>query len=396
MADPNRRDKFQLPNGVIYLDGNSLGPLPIGVTEFVGDTMTQAWGKRLIKAWNADDWITLSQRVGGKIARLIGAHPGTVRACDSTSVNLYKVLSAALAMKGNCGAILSDTGNFPTDLYVAQGLASRLPDVTLRMVAPHDVYDAINGDVAVVMLTQVDYRTGRKHDMHEITTLAHDVGALVIWDLAHSAGAFDVRLEAAQADFAVGCGYKYLNGGPGAPAFLYVAERHLSALPNMVGWFGHAAPFAFETEFEPSQSIDRFTVGTPPVLSMVALEAALALWDDVDLRAVQERSTLLTDTFINSVSEFADAYELHLATPRDPAMRGSHVSWHHPHAYPVMQALIDRGVIGDMRAPDFLRFGFAPLFNTVDEVREAAAVLHDILKTRYWDQPQFHARKAVT
>ncbi|MEO0544287.1 MAG: kynureninase [Pseudomonadota bacterium] len=396
MTDPNRRDKFNLPDGIIYLDGNSLGPLPAHVPQRLDATVNKAWGKNLITAWNEDDWIGLPQRTGERIARLIGAPTGAVRVCDSTSINLYKVLSIALDRVGGSGVVLSDTGNFPTDLYIAQGLVARRGGFDLKLVEPNDVESAIGPDVAVVMLTQVDYRTGRRHDMARISRLAHDVGALVIWDLAHSAGALEVDLAGVDADFAVGCGYKYLNGGPGAPAFIFVADRHHEAAPDMSGWFGHAAPFAFETEFRPSSGIDRFTVGTPPVLSMIALDAALDLFDDVEMADLARKSENLTQLFIDEISVFADMFDLSLVTPSIASERGSHVSLRHANAYPVMQALISNGVIGDMRAPDFLRFGFAPLYNTEEEVRRAAVVLRDILQTKAWDQPEFHARKAVT
>ncbi|MEO1748824.1 MAG: kynureninase [Pseudomonadota bacterium] len=396
MTDPNRRDKFNLPEGVIYLDGNSLGPLPSHVPQRLANATNEAWGRHLIKAWNEDDWIGLPGRIGDRIARMIGAPKGTVRACDSTSINLYKLLSAAIEKSGKKGIVLSDTGNFPTDLYVAQGLVASEPNISLKLVDPEDIEDAITPDVCVVMLTQVDYRTGRRHNMERITNLSHEAGALILWDLAHSAGALDVDLEGVGADFAVGCGYKYLNGGPGAPAFLYVAEQHHDTMSDVAGWFGHAEPFAFETEFRAASGIDRFTVGTPPVLSMVALDGALDLFDDVKRADVAQRSTALTQLFIDEISVFADAYDLVLATPIETKNRGSHVSWHHPNAYPVMQALISLGVIGDMRAPDYLRFGFAPLYNTDDEVRRAAAILREVLETGSWDQPQFHARKAVT
>ncbi|MEN0001027.1 MAG: kynureninase [Pseudomonadota bacterium] len=396
MNDPNRRDKFLLPDDVIYLDGNSLGPLPAHVPAVVSATVNEAWGTRLIRAWNEDDWIGLSARTGNRIARLIGAPENSVRAGDSTSVNLYKALAAALAIQGNKGVILSDSGNFPTDLYVAQGLVNRLPETRLAIVDPEAVSDAINERVSVVMLTQVDYRTGRKHDMAAITAKAHEVGALVIWDLAHSAGAFAVDLTGVDADFAIGCGYKYLNGGPGAPGFLFVAPRHQNAMPDVAGWFGHAAPFAFETEFRPAAGIDRFSVGTPPILSLQALDAALDVFDDVNLIDLERRSGELTQLFIDEILAFADAYDLRLATPYASDQRGSHVSWHHPNAYPVMQALIAEGVIGDMRAPDYLRFGFAPLYNEADEVRRAVALLHDILATGRWDTPHYRARNKVT
>ncbi|MEM1378800.1 MAG: kynureninase [Pseudomonadota bacterium] len=396
MADVNRRDKFALPDGVIYLDGNSLGPLPKHVPHRVSSTVQDAWGQRLIRAWNEDDWIGLSEKTGERIARLIGASYGTVRVCDSTSINLYKALSTALALKKNRGVVLSDSGNFPTDLYVAEQLTARLPDASLKVVQPSEIIDSISRGISVVMLTHVDYRTGRKHNMEAITQAAHNVGAVVVWDLAHSAGALDVDLSTSGADFAVGCGYKYLNGGPGAPAFLYVAEKLHDAMPQVAGWFGHAAPFAFETGFRAAEGIDRFTVGTPPVLSMVSLDAALDLFEEMDMADVQKRSSELTRLFIDEVGEYAPDHELVLATPPAPVDRGSHVSWHHPYAYPVMQALIARGVIGDMRAPDYLRFGFAPLYNTDDEVRAAAGHLKDILEKRTWDAPEFRARKAVT
>lgn len=396
MTDPNRRDKFNLPENLIYLDGNSLGPLPVHVPERLATATNVAWGQHLIRAWNEDDWINLPARIGDRVARLVGAPKGTVRACDSTSINLYKLLSTAIQKSGKRGIVLSDTGNFPTDLYIAQGLVADEPNVSLRLVEPEDIEDAITPDVSVLMLTQVDYRTGRRHDMEQLTRLAHTAGALVIWDLAHSAGTLDVDLEGVDADFAVGCGYKYLNGGPGAPAFLYVARRHHEIMPDVAGWFGHAEPFAFETGFRAASGIDRFTVGTPPVLSMVSLDAALDLFDDMNMVEVAQRSALLTQLFIDEVSVFAGRLELTLETPSVPSERGSHVSWRHPDAYPVMQALIAEGVIGDMRAPDFLRFGFAPLYNTEDEVRRAAAILREVLESRSWDQPQFHARKAVT
>ena len=396
MTDPNRRDKFNLPEDIIYLDGNSLGPLPTHVPEVVAKTINEAWGRHLIKSWNAYDWINLQARVGERIAKLIGAPNATVRACDSTSVNLFKVLSAAVEKAGNKGLVLSDTGNFPTDLYIAQGVVAQQSNVSLKLVEPEKVDTALTPAVSVVLLTEVDYRTGRRHNMQQITRLAHDVGALVVWDLAHSTGALDVDLSGINADFAVGCGYKYLNGGPGAPAFLYVAEKHQDAMPDISGWFGHARPFSFETEFTPAKGIDRFAVGTPPVLSLVSLDAALDVFDDVEMANIMQRSGELTQVFIDDVSAFADEFELQLVTPKSAAERGSHVSWRHPNAYPVMQALIANGVIGDMRAPDFLRFGFAPLYNTVEEVKRASGILQEILQSRAWDRPDFHARKAVT
>ncbi|WP_306117575.1 MULTISPECIES: kynureninase [unclassified Roseitalea] len=398
-ADPlaPMRNRFDLPANLVYLDGNSLGPLTKSARARVRETVDTAWGEHLITAWNRDGWADLPARIGARIARLIGAAPGTVRAGDSTSVNLFKVLSAAISLKGGDATILSDTGNFPTDLYVAQGLAGRFDGVRLRLVEPEEVAEAIDDRVDIVMLTEVDYRTGRKHDMAALTELAHAQGALAIWDLAHSAGAFPVALDACGADFAVGCGYKYLNGGPGAPAFYHVAERHQQAIdPLLAGWFGHAAPFAFDLDYRPADGIDRLRVGTPPVLSMAALDASLDVFDNADLAAIADKSARLTQFFIDCVDGFAAQAGLTLATPRAAAERGSHVSWRHEHAYPVMQALIARGVIGDMRAPDIVRFGFAPLYNSFAEVARAAGELETILRERAWDRPEFHRRNAVT
>ncbi|MEM9063123.1 MAG: kynureninase [Pseudomonadota bacterium] len=403
MTDLPRRDLFDLPEGVIYLDGNSLGPLPKVAKARVAEAVTEHWGKELIRGWNSAGWIDLPARIGDRIAPLIGAEKGAVMACDSTSVNLFKVLSAALSLSDR-RVVLSDMGNFPTDLYVAQSLlgAMRSPE-DLKIVAPDAVGDAIDETVAVVMLTQVDYRTGRLHDMAAITATAHAAGALVIWDLAHSAGALPVDLQGCRADFAVGCGYKYLNGGPGAPAFLYVRPDHADRIaPALGGWMGHAAPFAFDLDYHPAQGVERMRVGTPPILSMVALDAALDLWAEVDIGAVRARSIALADLFIAEVEANCAGFGLSLATPRQGAMRGSQVSFHLPdtdgkdRGYAAMQALIAEDVIGDFRAPDLLRFGFAPLYNTEEEVREAAQRLSAILKERRWDQPEFLTRSKVT
>ncbi|MEQ8401380.1 MAG: kynureninase [Roseitalea porphyridii] len=398
-ADPLAalRDRFALAEGLVYLDGNSLGALPRHVPDRVASAVKTEWGEHLITAWNRDGWVDLPVRTGERIAALIGAAPGTVRVTDSTSVNLFKVLSAALSLKGNRATVVSDSGNFPTDLYVAHGLERAHPGVVLKVVAPEAVAAAIDEGVDVLMLTEVDYRTGRRHDMAALTASAHERGALVIWDLAHSAGALAVDLEGVRVDFAVGCGYKFFNGGPGAPAFYYIAERHQAAVePLLAGWFGHAAPFAFETAFRPAEGADRLRVGTPPVLSMVALDAALDIFDGLDMDAVQAKGRALTDFFIACVDPFAGELGLELATPRDPAARGSHVSLRHEQAYPVMQALIAAGVIGDMRAPDILRFGFAPLYVRFSDVLSAAGTLETILRQESWDRPEFHARKAVT
>jgi kynureninase len=397
-SDPfaQTRALFDLPEGVVYLDGNSLGPLPRAAAERLARVAREEWGGRLIRGWTEAGWIDLPATVGARIARLIGAAPEAVRAGDSTSVNLFKCLSAALEMRPGRRVILSDAGNFPTDLYVARRLAAALGrGHALRIVAPEAVAEALDEDVAVLMLTEVDYRTGRRHDMAALTARAREVGALTLWDLAHSAGAFPVELAGTGADFAVGCGYKYLNGGPGAPAFLYVAPRlQAEAAPALAGWMGHAAPFDFDPDWRPAQGADRMLVGTPPVLSMSALDAALDVWEGVGLADLRARSVELTELFVAEAEAACPGLEL--ASPRDAAARGSQVSFRHPQGFAVMQALIARGVIGDFRAPDLIRFGFAPLYNTSEDARAAAAALSEVLKTRAWDRPEHHRRARVT
>ncbi|MBD8892261.1 kynureninase [Roseibium litorale] len=392
----SKREAFDLPEGVIYLDGNSLGVLPAHVPARMAEVIKGQWGKSLVRGWNDHDWIDLPQRVGARIGRLIGAAPGTVVAGDSTSINVFKVLSAALALRPDRKVILSDNGNFPTDLYVASGLAHILDaGHELRIVAPEDVEAAIGEDVAVMMITEVDYKTGRRHDMKALTAKAHEQGVIAIWDLAHSAGAVPVDLDGSEADFAVGCGYKYLNGGPGAPAFLYVAERHHGALrPALTGWMGHDAPFAFDLDYRPATGIDRMRVGTPPILSMSALDAALDVFDDVDMETVHRKSVSLCDLFIREVESRCP--ELELATPRNPAERGSHVSFRFQDGYALMQALIAEGVIGDFRAPDIVRFGFTPLYLSHGDVVRAAEILEGILRNKTWMRDEFKKKLKVT
>lgn len=391
-----RRELFSIPQGVIYLDGNSLGVLPKAVPERLAEAVRSEWGESLIRAWNAHGWIDLPQRVGDRIARIVGAAPGTVTASDSTSVNVFKVLAAALALRPERKVILSDNGNFPTDLYMAQGLRDLLGQGhELKIVDPEAVEDAIDESVAVVMLTQVDYKTGRLHDMAGVTAKAHAAGALAIWDLAHSAGALPVELDAAGADFAVGCGYKYFNGGPGAPAFLYVAARHLDKVtPPLTGWMGHEAPFAFDLDFRADTGIGRMRVGTPPILSLIALEAALGAFDGVDMQVLRTKSISLAELFRAEVERRCP--DLVLASPRDPHARGSQVSFRFEHGYALMQALIARGVIGDFRAPDIVRFGFTPLYLSHADVLAACDILEEIVTTRAWDRPEFHKRAKVT
>ncbi|MFD2172569.1 kynureninase [Rhodobacter lacus] len=390
------RALFDLPEGVIYLDGNSLGPLPRAVPERVNRALTEEWGALLITAWNKAGWMGLPERLGDRVGRLIGAEPGTVSLGDTLSIKVFQAVSAALQARPERRVILTDSGNFPTDLYIAQGLAELLAaGHELRIVAPEEVEGAINESVAVTLLTEVDYRTGRKHDMAALTAKAHAAGALTVWDLAHSAGALPVDLAGAGADFAAGCTYKYLNAGPGAPAFIYVAPRHAeTAKPALCGWLGHEAPFAFLQDYRPAPGTQRMRVGTPPVLQLAALEAALDVWEGVDMADVRAQSLRLADRFIAAVD--ARCPDLRLVTPRDPAQRGSQASFAHPQGYAIMQALIAEGVIGDFRAPDILRFGFTPLYLGADEVDRAAGVLADILKTGRWDRPEFHARARVT
>ncbi|MCA1297605.1 kynureninase [Stappia indica] len=391
-----RRGRFRLPDGVIYLDGNSLGVLPAAVPERMRQVIETQWGESLIRAWNEHDWIDLPQRVGDRIGALIGAAPGTVTAGDSTSINVFKMLAAALSLRPERKVILSDNGNFPTDLYVAQGLRDLLDKGhELKVVAPQEVEAALDDTVAVMMLTEVDYRTGRLHDMAGLTRKAHAVGALTLWDLAHSAGALPVDLGGAGADFAVGCGYKYLNGGPGAPAFLYVAPEHQPNIAApLTGWMGHEAPFAFDLDYRPAPGVDRMRVGTPPILSLSALDAALDEFDGVDMAVLRAQSISLSELFIAEVERRCDGLEL--VSPRDHARRGSQVSFRFEHGYALMQALIDRGVIGDFRAPDVVRFGFTPLYLSHEDVLRACEILEDIVATRFWDQPRFHKRAKVT
>lgn len=390
------RAMFDLPAGMIYLDGNSLGPLPRGVAEKVRRVISDEWGQMLITAWNKAGWMNLPTRIGDRIARLIGAEPGHVVLGDTLSIKVYQALASALEMRPGKRVILSDTGNFPSDLYMAQGLCRTLgPEYVLKTVEPEAVLEAIDDSVAVLMLTEVDYRTGRRHDLPALTARAHAVGALAVWDLAHSAGATDVRVAEGGADFAVGCTYKYLNSGPGGPAFIYVAPRHADvARPALSGWLGHEAPFAFDLSYRPGAGIERMRVGTPPVLQLAALDAALDVWEGISIADLRARSLELTDAFIAGVE--AACPDLVLATPREHRLRGSQVSFRHPEGYAIMQALIARGVIGDFRAPDIMRFGFTPLFTGLDDVRGAVAVLAEVLETRAWDRPEFRARAAVT
>jgi len=397
-ADPlaRFRERFAVPEGIVYLDGNSLGPPPKATAPRIAAAIADEWGKDLIGGWTRHGWIDLPLRLGNKIARLIGAAPGEVAVADSTSVNAFKLLAASLALRPERRVIVSERDNFPTDLYIAEGLV-RLLDRghELRAVAAEDLAGATDGDAAVVLLTEVNYRTGRRHDMAALTRRAHAAGALTIWDLAHSAGAFPVDLHAAHADFAIGCGYKYLNGGPGAPAFLYVARRHLpSFVSPLSGWLGHAAPFAFEPGYRPAESVARALCGTPAILAMLALEVGVDLLLEADIEAVRAKSIALSELFRERVERSCPW--LALASPADPAQRGNQISFAHPEGYAVTQALIAQGVVGDFRAPDVMRFGFAPLYLRYADAARAADTLAEVLATRAWDRPEFKTRAAVT
>ena len=394
-ADPlaHCRERFSLPEGIIYLDGNSLGALPRATAAAVANTVERQWGADLIASWNKHDWIGAPQRLGARIAPLIGAKASEVVVSDSTSINLFKLLAAALAARPGRTTILTDIGNFPSDLYIAQGLARLVPGVRVETVEHDEVEAALNDDTAVLMLTHVDYCGGRRFDMAALTAAAHRAGALALWDLSHSAGAIAVDLNGAKTDLAVGCGYKYLNGGPGAPAFLFVAEplQHQLASP-LSGWLGHANPFAFEPVYRPAPGIARFQSGTPSILAMAALDAGLATFDGVAMSDLETKSRALSDLFIALVEERCP--NLVLASPRD--QRGSHVVFAHRDAYPLMQALIARGVIGDYREPDLIRFGFAPLYNGFAEMWRAVEIIADLLSSRAYDQPRYRERSRVT
>ncbi|MDT7952555.1 MAG: kynureninase [Acetobacteraceae bacterium] len=398
-ADPlaGLRDGFVLPPGVVYLDGNSLGPLPRATAPRVAEVVAAEWGQGLIRSWNDAGWIDLARRVADKIARVIGAPVGSVGVGDSTTVNLFKLLGAALSLRPGRRTILSQTGNFPTDLYVAQGIAALLGRGHVLRTAERDALaDAIGADTAVVMLTHVDFRSSAMFDMRAITAAAQAAGAAVIWDLAHSAGAVPLDLAGCGAEFAVGCGYKFLNGGPGAPSFLYIRPDLVDrvSLP-LQGWLGHADPFAFEPDFRPAPGMARTVVGTPPILSLAALEIGVDSIGQVDPGALRAKSIGLSTALIALVAQECGA-ALRLASPRDPAQRGSQVSFAHEHAYALTQALIARGVIGDFRAPDLLRFGITPLYLRYVDLWTAVAALREVLAAEAWRAPEFANRRAVT
>jgi kynureninase len=396
MSTVLRKEAFNLPDGLVYLDGNSLGPLPRSVPERLSGVVNREWGGLLIKGWNAAGWMDQPGVLGDRLGRLIGAEPGSVVVGDTLSVKVYQAVAAALKLQPGRKTILSDTGNFPSDLYMVEGLIKTLKQgYRLKTVAPDEVMAAIDDTVAVVMLTQVDYRTGRMHDMVQITGRARDAGAIMVWDLAHSAGAVPVDVSASGAEFAVGCTYKYLNAGPGAPAFIYVRPDLADTVePALSGWLGHRAPFDFAPNYSPGRGIERMRVGTPPVLQMAVLEAALDVWEGVDMQALRAESVALQEQFIAEIEKRVP--QLELASPRDPERRGSQVSFRFEHGYAAMQALISLDVIGDFRAPDIMRFGFTPLYLDASDVSLAVDRIDKVMRDRLWDQPQFKARQRVT
>ncbi|WP_430458938.1 kynureninase [Shimia sagamensis] len=391
-----RKELFDVPEGVIYLDGNSLGVLPKGAAERAQKTITEEWGGQLIKAWNTAGWMALPQLVGDRIGELIGAPAGSVATGDTLSIKVYQALAAAIKMRPDRKVILSDNGNFPSDLYMAEGLIKTLDQgYELRAPAPEDVAEAITEEVAVVMLTQVDYRSGRMHDMNAITKRAHEVGAVMIWDLAHSAGALQVDMAGSNAEFAVGCTYKYLNGGPGAPAFIYVRPDIVDNIePALSGWLGHDVPFAMELNYRPASATERMRVGTPPILQLGVLQEALKAWDGVDMGDLRAASQRLSDLFIKEVE--ARCPMLTLASPRDANTRGSQVSFAFEHGYAAMQAIIDRGVIGDFRAPNIMRFGFTPLYLDDADIVAAAKIIEDVMTNEHWRAEKYNVRSRVT
>jgi kynureninase len=398
-ADPLRpfRERFFLPEGLVYLDGNSLGVLPKAAAGRQREVVEREWGEALIRSWNEHDWIGAPQRIGAKIAALIGARPHEVIVADSVSVNLFKLITAAAGLAPERPVLLSEAGNFHTDLHVASGAAELMPGLELEVVERGAIDERLGPDVGLLLLTHVHYKAGFRFDMAEVTARAKAAGATTLWDLSHSAGAVPLRLNADGAELAVGCGYKYLNGGPGAPAFLYVAEHLQERLvPKLRGWMGHAAPFAFTDDYVPAPGIARFLAGTPPMLSLLALESGVDSFAGADMDAVWAKSVALFDLFAALIEERCGGRGLELISPREPERRGSHISYRHPHAFEICQALIEAQVIGDFRSPDVIRFGLTPLYLGFEDVWEAIDRLARIMATESWREPRFAVRGKVT
>lgn len=399
-SDPLRpfREEFIIPNGITYLDGNSLGLLPKAAVRRARETIESEWGGSAISGWNDHHWIDLPQRVGARIAPLIGAGDDEVVACDSTSVNLFKVLAAALSLRPVRRTIVTNLSNFPTDLYIAEGLAAFVGrGCEIRYAEPSEVASALDDTVAAVSFTHVDYKSCRIEDMAGVTAQAHKAGALAIWDLCHSAGAVPVTLNDAGADFAVGCGYKYLNGGPGAPAFLFAARRHHARMIQpLSGWMGHATPFTFDPSYQPASGIRRMLTGTPPVVALSILDEAVGLMREAGIARLHDKGRRMTALMIDLIARECAGRDLALATPQDEEIRGNHVIYRHPEAYPIVQALKARGVVGDFRSPDCIRLGIAPIYLSYENIWEAVQHLREVMDNREWERDSFRVRAAVT
>ncbi len=398
-ADPlaGFRDRFSIREGLIYLDGNSLGCLPKATAGRMQQVIGEQWGEGLITSWLDADWSTMPQRVGDKIAQLIGANEGEVIAADSTSVNIFKALTAAISLRPGRGEILTETTNFPTDAYMMQGIETFSGGrIKARAVPPDDLLDAVDENTAAVLLTHVHYKSAKARDLAETTRRIQQSGALVIWDLSHSTGALELDLNAANADFAVGCGYKFLNGGPGAPAFLFAAQRNHNAEPVLSGWFGHAKPFAFEEDYQPAGGVDRFLCGTPYVLGLAALEVGVDLMLEVDIRHVRTKSNALGDLLIEAMEPLCSEFGFELAGPANSAERGSHIGYAHENAYAMVQALREKDVIADFRTPEIIRFGLTPLYLRHSDILDAVERLTKVCRTRSWNKPEYRTVAAVT
>jgi len=394
-----KRQEFYLPENTIYLDGNSLGPLPVRAGTRAQQLIGQEWGRDLITSWNVHNWIDMPVEVGEKIAKLIGAGNGQVVCCDSISINLFKLLACALQLQADRRLVLSQTDNFPTDLYVVDGLNQLLGDETckLQLVAEDAIEDALQNDVAVLLLTQVNFRSGKKHDMQRLTDLAHQHGILVIWDLAHSAGVLPIQLDNWNVDFAVGCGYKYLNGGPGAPAFLYVAKRHLEYVTQpLKGWMGHESPFNFASSYTAAEGISQFLSGTPPIISMGVLDAALDIFAGTQIEQISAKSIALSELFLTLMEQNKELTDLKLLSPRDANRRGSQLAFTHASAFAICQALIEQNIIADFRSPDILRIGISPLILRFEDIWLSVQALTEIMQNRLYEKASYQQKKQVT
>lgn len=392
------RNEFQLPTDVINMDGNSLGALPKNTLQKMKVTMEEEWGNGLIRSWSEAGWFESPQRVGDKIAPLIGARKGEVLVADTTSVNLFKALTAAIQLNVTRKVLLSETDNFPTDLYLMQGISAFTQhQIHAKIVSPEDLLDALQEDVAVLLLTQVNYKTAHIKDMAAITKAAHEKGILTVWDLSHSVGSIEVDLEAAQVDFAVGCGYKFLNGGPGAPAFIYVAKRHQEKAQNILsGWMGHRDPFAFTTNYEPAPSIERFRCGTPVILGMAGLESGVDVFQKTSMQQLRQKAIQLSELFIQLMDQACSEYGFQLASPRNAEQRGGHVSYHHTEGHAIYQAIKRQGIISDFRTPDILRFGITPMYLRFVDIYQVVMAIKKVMATNAWDKAEYKIRAAIT